>query len=75
MLFLENGAPLVMNSYNGGRLRAEETKDLLAEYRVMPLFSPKRHPQYNGGVKRANGQLTSYQEAAARYRQRPAGPT
>lgn len=42
---------------------------------MVPLFSPKRHPQYNGGVERANGQLTSYQEAAARYRQRPAGPT
>jgi len=39
----------------------------------MPFL--KRHPQYNGGVERANGQLTSYQEAAARYRQRPSGRT
>ena len=74
-LFLKYGPPLVMKSDNGGQFRADETKDLLAQYQVVPLFSPKRHPQYNGGVERANGQLTSYQEAAARYRKRPAGPT
>jgi hypothetical protein len=47
----------------------------LSAYHVVPLFSPKRRPQYNGGVERANGQLTGYQEAVAEFRGRLAGPT
>ncbi len=69
------GPPLVMKSDNGSQFRAEETKRLLAEYRVAPLFSPKRCPQYNGGVERANRQLASYQESSAQSHQRSAGPT
>jgi transposase InsO family protein len=74
-LFAEHGPPLVLKSDNGGQFKADETKSLLAEHRVIPLYSPKRHPQYNGGVERANGQLTCYQEALAQHYQRPAGPT
>jgi transposase InsO family protein len=74
-LFAEHGPPLVIKSDNGGQFKADEIKGLLAEYRVIPLYSPKRHPQYNGGVERANGQLASYQEAVAQARRRPAGPT
>lgn len=74
-LFAEHGPPLVLKSDNGGQFKADETKSLLAERRVIPLYSPKRHPQYNGGVERANGQLTCYQEALAQHYQRPAGPT
>ena len=74
-LFAEHGPPLVMKSDNGGQFKADETKGLLAEHRVIPLYSPKRHPQYNGGVERANGQLASYQEALAQHHNRPAGPT
>ena len=74
-LFDEHGPPLVLKSDNGGQFKADETKDLLAEYRVLPLYSPKRRPQYNGGVERANGQVASYQEAVAQFHQRPAGPT
>jgi transposase InsO family protein len=74
-LIAEHGPPLIMKSDNGGQFKADETKGLLAEHRVIPLYSPKRHPQYNGGVERANGQLASYQEAVAQHRQRPAGPT
>jgi hypothetical protein len=48
---------------------------LLAQWRILPLYSPKRHPQYNGGVERANGQLAGYQEAIAQFYHRPAGPT
>ena len=61
-LFEDHGPPLVLKSDNGGQFKADQTKDLLAEYRVLPLYSPKRHPQYNGGVERANGQLAAYQE-------------
>ena len=74
-LFAEHGPPLVMKSDNGGQFKADETKGLLAEHRVIPLYSPKRHPQYNGGVERANGQLTGYQEALAQHHNRPSGPT
>ncbi len=74
-LFEEHGPPLVLKSDNGGQFKADETKDLLAEYRVLPLYSPKRRPQYNGGVERANGQVASYQEAVAQFHNRPAGPT
>ena len=54
-LFAEHGRPLVMKTDNGGPFRDDETKRLLAENEVIPLFSPKRRPQYNGGVERANG--------------------
>jgi transposase InsO family protein len=74
-LFEEHGPPLVLKSDNGGQFKADETKALLAQYAVVPLYSPKRHPQYNGGIERANGQLAGYQEALAQFRQRPAGPT
>jgi len=74
-LFAEHGPPLVMKSDNGGQFKADETKGLLAEHGVIPLYSPKRHPQYNGGVERANGQLASYQEALAQHHNRPSGPT
>jgi hypothetical protein len=74
-LFAEHGPPLVMKSDNGGQFKSDETKGLLAEHRVIPLYSPKRHPQYNGGVERANGQFAGYQEALAQHYNRPAGPT
>jgi transposase InsO family protein len=74
-LFAEHGPPLVMKSDNGGPFRAEDTKQLLAQHEVVPLFNPVRYPQYNGGVERANGQLTSYQEALAAFRGRPGMPT
>ncbi len=74
-LFAEHGPPLVMKSDNGGQFKADEIKGLLAAHRVIPLYSPKRRPQYNGGVERANGQLASYQEAVAQAHNRPAGPT
>jgi hypothetical protein len=69
------GWPLVVKMDNGGPFRDDETKRLLAEHEVLPLFSPKRCPSYNGGVERANGQLAGYQEAVAEFRGRRAGPT
>ncbi len=74
-LFAEHGPPLVLKSDNGSQFKADLIKDLLDNYRVVPLYSPKRHPQYNGGVERANGQVTGYQESLAEFHARPAGPT
>ena len=70
-LFDEHGPPLVLKSDNGSQFKADETKRMLAAYDVVPLFSPRRHPQYNGGVERANGQLSGYQEALAEFHGRP----
>jgi transposase InsO family protein len=74
-LFAEHSPPLVMKTDNGGPFRADQTKELLAQHQVVPLFSPKRRPQYNGGVERANGQVAGYQQAVAEFRGRRAGPT
>ncbi len=74
-LFEEHGPPLVLKSDNGGPFRDDGTKQLLAEYDVIPLFNPRRRPAYNGGVERANGQLASYQEAVAAYHGREGLPT
>jgi transposase InsO family protein len=74
-LIAEYGPPLVMKSDNGGPFLADETKSLLAEHGIVPLFSPVRRPQYNGGVERANGQLAGYQEAQAEFHGRPGMPT
>jgi hypothetical protein len=74
-LFAEHGRPLVVKMDNGGPLRDDETKRFLAAEEVLPLYSPKHCPSYNGGVERANGQLASYQEAVAEFRGRRAGAT
>lgn len=74
-LFEEHGPPLVLKSDNGGPFRAQATKDLLQKHDVIPLFNPRRRPAYNGGVERANGQLSGYQEALAASHGRPGLPT
>jgi transposase InsO family protein len=74
-LFDEQGPPLVMKSDNGAQFREEGTKAKLAEHQVTPLYNPVRHPSYNGGVERANGQLAGYQEAVAASKGREGLPT
>lgn len=74
-LFEEHGPPLVLKSDNGGPFREEQTKGLLANYSVIPLYNPRRRPAYNGGVERANGQLAGYQEAVAASHGREGLPT
>ncbi len=73
-LFAEHGPPLILKSDNGGQFKADETKAILAIYDVLPLYSPKRHPQYNGGIERSHGPMVGYQEALAQFHNRPAGP-
>jgi transposase InsO family protein len=74
-LFAEHGPPLVLKSDNGGPFKADITKEFLYQQQVIPLYSPKRRPSYNGGVERANGQLHGYQQALAEYRGRGDAPT
>jgi hypothetical protein len=53
-LFARHGPPLVMKSDNGSSFIAEVMQELLRRHRVTPLLSPKRRPQYNGALERAN---------------------
>jgi transposase InsO family protein len=56
-LFLAYGTPWVLKSDNGSAFRAVETKELLARWSVLALFSPPHTPSYNGGIEAAIGSL------------------
>jgi transposase InsO family protein len=56
-LFARYGPPLVLKSDNGPAFRAIETKRFLEQAQVIPLYSPRRWPQYNGAVEAGIGSL------------------
>jgi hypothetical protein len=66
-LFARHGPPLVMKSDNGSSFIAEVMQELLRRHRVTPLLSPKRRPQYNGALERANSthKVYTHQQAVA----------
>ena len=66
-LFARHGPPLVMKSDNGSAFIAEVMQELLRRHRVTPLLSPKRRPQYNGALERANSthKVYTHQHAVA----------
>jgi hypothetical protein len=70
-LFLQHGPPLVLKSDNGSGFIAAETIDLLARHGVIPLFSPPRRPQYNGGCERGGSILKGYTYQSAQRAGRP----
>jgi hypothetical protein len=58
------GAPLVLKMDNGAPFVAAATRALLAQWQVVPLFSPPRLPPYNGAMEAGIGSLkarTHYQ--------------
>jgi len=57
-LFVCYGPPLVLKSDNGPAFLAQLTATLLAQWNVVPLFSPPGQPWYNGTCERANGILS-----------------
>ena len=59
-LFRRFGPPLVLKSDNGSAFIAEILAGILQHWRVSQLFSPPRHPQYNGALERSNGTLKTY---------------
>jgi hypothetical protein len=59
-LFREYGPPLVLKSDNGAGFIAAATVDFLAQQGVIPLCSPPRRPQYNGGCERGGAILKGY---------------
>jgi transposase InsO family protein len=63
-LFMLYGAPLVLKLDNGSPFVAGATRELLAQWRVIPLYSPPGRPQYNGAIEAGIGALkvrTHYQ--------------
>jgi transposase InsO family protein len=65
-LFMLYGAPLVLKMDNGSPFVAALTQELLAQWQVVPLYSPPGVPQYNGAIEAGLGGLkvlTHYQAA------------
>jgi hypothetical protein len=63
-LFVVYGAPLVLKMDNGEPFTAAATQELLAQWQVVPLYSPPRWPAYNGAIEAGIGALktrTHYQ--------------
>ena len=56
-LFARYGPPLVLKSDNGSAFRAIETKRFLEQAHVIPLYSPRRWPRYNGAMEAGIGSL------------------
>lgn len=54
-LFALFGPPLVLKEDNGSAFIAGETRTLLAEHGITPLFSPPYTPSYNGACERSGG--------------------
>jgi hypothetical protein len=50
-LFARHGPPLVMKSDNGSAFRSAQTKSLLEQAGVIPLYSPPHWPVYNGAIE------------------------
>jgi transposase InsO family protein len=65
-LFSLYGAPLVLKMDNGSPFVAAAARALLAQWQVLPLYSPPGLPQYNGAIEAGIGALkgrTHYQAA------------
>jgi transposase InsO family protein len=63
-LFTLYRAPLVLKLDNGSPFVAPVTRELLAQWQVLPLYSPPGRPQYNGAIEAGIGALkvrTHYQ--------------
>jgi hypothetical protein len=59
-LFQEHGAPLIIKSDQGSAFISTAMRRLLERYHVTALFSPRRRPQYNGALERANSTHKAY---------------
>lgn len=52
--FADNGPPLVLRYDRASCHRTPEVLDVLADYGVLPLHGPPRHPRYYGQLERQN---------------------
>jgi transposase InsO family protein len=70
-LFTVYGAPLVLKMDNGAPFVAAATRELLAQWQVVPLYSPPRLPRYNGAIEAGIGSLKARTHYQATRRGRP----
>jgi hypothetical protein len=66
-LFRKYGPPLVLKADNGSPFTAERTRALLARWAVVPLYSPRYTPSYNGSCEAGIGGLKSRTRHLADY--------
>jgi hypothetical protein len=66
-LFREHGPPLVLKADNGSPFIAERTRALLTRWNVLPLYSPRYTPNYNGSCEAGIGGLKSRTRHLADY--------
>jgi transposase InsO family protein len=65
------GAPLVLKMDNGSAFQAAVMRALLAEYGILPLYSPPGCPKYNGAVESGIGSLKTHAHHEAARNDRP----
>lgn len=56
-LFRQYGPPLFMKMDGGSNFKHHEVRNLLGDFGVIPLVSPRHYPPYNGGVERQHQEL------------------
>jgi len=56
-LFTKFGSPLFLKRDNAGNLNHPAVNAVLDRHWVIPVNSPCRYPQYNGGVEHAQGEI------------------
>jgi hypothetical protein len=56
-LFSKYGPPLVLKRDNHRNLNNLLVDEVLAEFLVIPLNSPKSYPPYNGGIEQGNSEI------------------
>ena len=70
-LLKEHGAPLVVKHDNGSHFDAEEVRELLGAWGIIPLVSPPRTPQYNGAAEAGIGSVKSRAHLESARNDRP----
>ena len=65
MLFKDHGAPLFLKRDNGKNLNNSEVNEVLAEFGVIALNSPKHYPPYNGSIEQCQSEMKA--EIELRY--------
>jgi len=56
-LFNRYGSPLFLKRDNGGNLNHAMVEQVLSDYWVIPLNSPRYYPPYNGAIEKAQKEL------------------
>lgn len=67
-LFEQFGPPLLLKRDNGGNLNHFAVQEVLEEYGVIPLNSPKYYPPYNGAIEHCQLEIKAAMGQMLRYR-------